>query len=150
MVSVSNWDVKLRMNRKTTASFWRSVYWTKYFVGTTTPDHLPLWCYDPGSVSALLPLPVRSVEQRLGFLSLVQLTWVRPSLTSSGSPWLLKMCVGGDTWVLLLTNIPFLGPWGLRIKPNQWTNQRSAEPTIHIHSSFIHIWPLWGHRSNIS
>ena len=41
---------------------------------------------------------VRSVGQRLGFLSSAQVTWVRlPGLTKSGSPWSLKIRVGGDT-----------------------------------------------------
>ena len=55
---------------------------------------------------------VRSVGQWLGFSPSAPVTWVQvPSLTTSGSPWSLKIHVDGDTWALLLTNIPFLGPW---------------------------------------
>ena len=34
-----------------------------YFVGTnSTPGHLPLWYYDPGSVSALFPRAVCQID----------------------------------------------------------------------------------------
>ena len=61
-----------------------------------------------GQKYSSLRRPVRSVGQWLGFSPSVQVTWVcLPGLTTSGR---LK-CVGGNTWALLFTNIPFLGPW---------------------------------------
>ena len=43
-------------------------------------------------------MAVRSVGQCLGFSPSVQEAWVQlPGLTTSGLPWLLKICVGGGT-----------------------------------------------------
>ena len=55
-------------------------------------------------------------------------------------PLVFLICVGGDTWALLLTNIPFLGPWGLRIKPNQPTNLLLNQQFIFILHSFINVY----------
>ena len=65
---------------------------------------------------------VRSVRQRLGFSPSANVTWVGlPGLTTSESPWLLKICVG----YMSLAAYKYSFPQSLR-KPNQPTKKNPS------------------------